>query len=212
MNPDDLKSAWQAQSTDAPLKVNATLLLNEVRRNERQFQSVLFWRDAREIGVALFLVPVWFVLGAKLDLPWTWYLCVPSLLWVAGFMWWDRRGQRRHRTTPEDTLLESVRHSLAEVEHQVWLLRNVLWWYLLPLIVPMFAFFAQVVWRDGRDPWQAALSFAGLAGFVALIDGWVYRLNQRCVRRDLEPRRQELETLLRSLTDSDTPDNSTART
>ncbi|NJM54838.1 MAG: hypothetical protein HC841_01905 [Verrucomicrobiae bacterium] len=192
--------------------MNARLLLNEVRRNERQFQSVLFWRDTREIGVALFLVPVWFAMGAKLDLPWTWYLCVPSLLWVAGFMWWDRRGQRRHRTNPDDTLLESVSHSLAEVEHQIWLLRNVQWWYLLPLIVPMFAFFAQLAWRDARDSWPLLLTLAGFPVLVTLGFGWVYDVNQRCVRNELEPRRRELESLLRSLTDSDAPDDSTTRT
>jgi CubicO group peptidase (beta-lactamase class C family) len=212
MNLDDMKSAWQSQATGTALRVDPAMLLNEVRRNDRQFQSVLFWRDVREIGVALILVPVWFVLGTRMDLPWTWYLCVPGLLWVAGFMWACRLRQRNNRVMPDDSLLDGVKHSLAQVEHQIWLLRNVLWWYLLPIAVPMLLFFAQVSWRDGRDPWQAVVSFAGPAALVCVVYGWVYVINQRCVRNDLEPRRRELETLLRSLTGPADPDDSSART
>ena len=74
MNPDGLKEAWLAQTSQTRLTIDADLLLKEVRRNERSFIATIFWRDVREVGVCLLMVPVWFYLGAKFALPWTWWL------------------------------------------------------------------------------------------------------------------------------------------
>jgi hypothetical protein len=195
MNLDDLKSAWQAQSA-APLKVDAAFLLKELHRNEQSFQRTLWLRDVGEIAVAIALIPVWLVMGSRLELPWTWYLMVPSLLWVAGFMWVDRVQQRRHRSQPDDTLRQSVERSLAQVEHQIWLLRNVVWWYLLPLVAPMAIFLAHTgaerrAWEGGAYPTTLVV--------VGLVTGGVWWLNRRAVRAELEPRRRELEALLNNL-------------
>ena len=87
MDPDPLKPAWQAQP--GPV-IDPEVLLAEVRRNRRSLASCIFWRDVREVGVSLLLVPVWVYLGWVLSLPWTWYLMVPALVWVAGFLLADR--------------------------------------------------------------------------------------------------------------------------
>src|SRR5215470_10040166 len=129
---DDLKKAWQSEAAQQRLILDAGLVLNEVRRNERHFAAKIFRRDVREVGVALLLVPVWIYLGVKNSAPWSWYLVVPTLLWVAGFMIVDRAHQHRHQPRPGDTLCSNVENSLAQVEHQIWLLRNISWWYLLP--------------------------------------------------------------------------------
>ena len=62
---DDLKKAWQSQTSPQRLTLDAGLVLNEVRRNERQFAATIFCRDVREVGVALLLVPVWIYMGIK---------------------------------------------------------------------------------------------------------------------------------------------------
>src|SRR3954451_17696328 len=122
-NPDEFKRAWQGQPR---LTVDAELLLKEVQRNEQSFNAMIFWRDFREVGLALVMVPLWIYLGVKNSSPWTYYLTVPVLLWYAGFMLVDRR---RHQRQPSEgeSLRRHVEGSLAEVEHQIWLLRNVHW-------------------------------------------------------------------------------------
>lgn len=199
MHPDDIKEIWQNQAAQTRLAVDAELVLKEVQRNEQQFAATIFWRDVREVGVCLLLIPVWLVSGVKQSLPWTWYLAIPALLWVAGFMLVDRR---RHRPKPaenSESLRDCVARSLAEVEHQIRLLRNVFWWYLLPLALPMFAFFVQTSWNDFLSGWQSAIAFAVICGIVAVVFALVYWINQVAVRTQLEPRREELETLLGSL-------------
>ena len=196
---DELKKVWQSQASTTRLTLDAALVLNEVRRNAKQFEAMIFCRDLREVSVALILVPVWFYLGDKLSSPWTWYLCVPGLLWIAGFMLVDRRRQRRKQAAPGDDLRRSVESSLAQVEHQIVLLRNILWWYLLPLFVPMTIFVAHVAWRSGSSNVGRLAGFAMMELMFAVIFGFIFWLNQFAVRKQLEPRRKELQTLLKGL-------------
>src|SRR5207245_1063298 len=105
---------------------------------------------------------------------------------------------------PGEPLLESVQESLTQVEHQIWLLRNVFWWYLLPFTISLLAFFTHVAWLT-FDKWLAALGFATfLVVFDLAIDYFIYRLNQNAVRTQLEPQRRELLALLASLGDEST--------
>lgn len=198
---DELKNAWLSQASPQRLTLNVELVLNEVRRNQRKFAATNFWRDVRELGVALLLLPFWIYLGISRSLPWSWYLGVPTLLWVAIFMITDRMRQRRRHPGPGETLRDSVESSLAQVEHQIWLLRNVGWWYLLPLTVPAVVFFAHTAWRSHNHGLPALEVFAWKAVVFALVGWAIYRLNQHAVRKELEPRRRELQTLQTQLDD-----------
>jgi hypothetical protein len=196
---DELKQVWQSQTSQPRLILDAGLVLNEVRRNERQFVATIYARDVREIGVALLLVPVWIYMGIKQSLPWSWYLVIPTLLWIAGFMIVDRRRQRRRQPGPGDPLRSSIERSLMQVEHQIWLLRNVFWWYLLPPFSAMMIWPAHRAWLNRDDGLSALGDFAGPAFTFVLVGWFLYWLNQFAVRKHLEPRQKELQTLLRSL-------------
>jgi hypothetical protein len=201
VSPDDFQQAWKAQTSQTRLTIDADLLVKEVRRNQRYFTAIIFWRDIREVGIALLLVPLWSFMGGWLSLPWTWYLVVPVLLWVAGYLLVDRMRHKRRPPEPGEPLRQHVENSLAEVEHQIRLLRNIFWWYLLPLALAILAFFGQVAWQL-RSGGPAVAAIVSLIVIVALmITAGVYRLNQDAVRSELEPRRQELLALLVSLKD-----------
>ena len=129
------------------------------------------------------------------------------MLWVAGYMLADRMRHKRQPPEPGEPLRQHVESSLAQVEHQIWLLRNVLWWDLLPLAFSILAFFAQVAWQERAGGWWTALVVSMVVALVAIVFAGVYWLNQYAVRAELEPRRRELETLLMSLKD-ETPDAS----
>jgi hypothetical protein len=177
------------------------LLLKEVRHNQQYFSAMIFWRDVREVGVALLLVPVWLYLGARQSSPWTWYLAVPALLWVAGYMLADRVRHNRQRPLPGDPLRQCVQSSLAQVEQQIRLLRTVFWWALLPFTLAILPFLSQVAWQERSGGWWMALALSEVVALVVIVLGGVYWVNQYAVRCGLEPRRRELETLLMSLAD-----------
>ena len=204
MNPDELKTVWQSQMRGQRLAFNAEELLQQLQRNKKNFETMIFWRDLREVSVALVMVPLWIWIGVGTKSPWTWYLCIPALLWIAGFMLVDRTHQRRREPKPVEALRDCIENSLAQVKHQMWLLRNVLWWYLLPIAAALAAFFAQVTWQRMGGGWRVGLTMAGVVSVAGLILWRVYWLNQTAVRKSLEPRRRELEALRASLTDANT--------
>lgn len=201
MSFDKYQQAWKAESSQVHVTFNTELLSKEVRQSQASFQSVIFWRDVREIGTSLVLVPIWLVLGIGMSLPWTWYLTVPAMLWIAGFMLWDRKRHPQVLSAPGEPLLLRANESLAQVEHQIWLLRNVFWWYLLPPSISIMTFFIHVAWTS-TDSWWGFVIFAGFLGlFLFFLYGWVFRLNQRAVRDQLEPRRNDLQKLVSNLQD-----------
>jgi hypothetical protein len=204
MDPDSYQQAWQAHSSQTRVTIDIDLLFKEVQRAERNFHAVIFWRDFREVGIALLMIPLWFYLGVTTSLPWTWYLTVPALVWIAGFMLVDRMRHKQKPSEPGEPLLHCVKESLTHVEHQILLLRNIFWWYLLPFSISFLAFFAHVSWLASSGWWEFLGLMLFFVLFVVVLYAAIYFLNQRAVRMQLEPRRQELLTLLTSLRDETT--------
>jgi len=202
MNLDELKAVWQSQTSTRRLTIDAEVLLQQLQRNKKSFETAVFWCYFREVGVSLVMVPVWIWIGLRYDLPWTWYLCIPALLWIAGFMVLDRVRQRRRQPRLGNALRECVEHSLAQVEHLIWLARNVLWWYLLPPGVAIAAFFGHIAWMVRDVGWLGELIVAGMIVVAGLVFWGVYWINQRAIRDELAPRQQELRALIASLNDA----------
>jgi hypothetical protein len=205
MDPDNYQQAWQAHSSHKRVTINADLLLKEVERNQRKFRAEIFWRDYREIGAAILALMLWFYLGDRWSSPWTWYLTVPVLVWMAGFMLMYRVRHKQKPSKPDEPLLQCLKRSLTDVEDQIWLLRNVFWWYLLPPGISLLAFLVHVTWLKSED-WLDALSDVNIFIILEVIAVWyfLYWATQHTVRSHLEPRCQELLTLLTSLRDETT--------
>ena len=206
--PDKFQQAWQAQSSQTRVTVDSDLLLKEVQRSQRDFRTTIFLRDFREVFVAILMLPSWFYMGITMSLPWTWYLTVPALIFIAGFMLVYRMRNKHEPIKPDTSLLQCVQRSLTEQEDQIWLLRNIFWWYLLPPSISILAFFAQVSWSIRAAGGAPAITFfMGLVLFVFVVYSFVYYWNQRAVRVQLEPRRQELLVMLASFGDESAADH-----
>ena len=157
------------------------------------------------------MIPVWIVLGTILPLLWTWYLTVPVLIWDIGFILVDRVRHKRCGTDHGLQLLTSVSASLSQVNHQTCLLKNIFWWYQLPLTISISLFFIHVIWRclviAPPPSWSEFMLLGGVAllllTILILLSKFVYDLNQTAVQTTLEPRQQELQALLSSLTEDD---------
>lgn len=202
MDPDNLKTLWQTQPQQPRLLVDLEVLLAEVRRNQQIFAATIMMRDLVEVSVSLLLIPIWIAMGMAIKLPWTWYLGIPGFLWIAGFMIIDRRLHRRSAPLPGGSLREHASSSLADVEHQIWLLRNVAWWYLLPIAAPILVFFIHLMWKLRHGGLSMMFFLLTILVFEGLFFMGVYWLNQFAVRKQLEPRQKELQSLLASLEES----------
>ena len=198
MNFEELQKAWQSQNPGATVTINTDLLLKEVRRNQHHFWMTIFWRDAREVGVAAFLTWL-FLHWAIRDREWSLYLLSFSCFGMGLFMLVDRWLQRRKRPVTNDPLRSCIEASLLQVNHQTWLLKNVFWWYLLPLAAAIGISICAGIWRTRQAGFSVMKGWVVFVMFGVLIYWGVYWLNQFAVKKYLEPRRQELESLLASL-------------
>lgn len=210
MEPDKYQQAWKTHSVQLKVTIDTDLLSKVVLESHEGFRSTIFWRDCREVGTALVMLPLWFYLGISKSLPWTWWLTIPALIWVAGFILVDRKRHPQRTSDPGESLVFYVKEALGHVEHQIWLLRNVFWWYLLPFCISIMAFFLQVAWNSSRTSWEFVLGAGFMGAFLFIIYGATYLLNQYAVRKQLEPRRRDLLGLVRSLAEETGEGESTA--
>ncbi len=205
MTFDELQKTWQSQQADPKLAIDSDLLLKEVKRNKKYFESAIFWRDVREVGTAIMLVVFFLYFGIKHSL-WPMWLLALLCLWVGVFMVADRIVQKRRHPCLSDSLFNCVKSSLAQINHQVWLLRNVLWWYLLPPGIGLLIWFSfcgiSIMISERPSIGYLLFILACIVGTILLYWG-VYWLNQRVIRKELIPRKQELEEFLGSLKNDD---------
>lgn len=196
MNFEDFQKSWQSQETK--ISINTGLLLKEVRRNQQHFWATIFWRDVREVGVAILLFGIFLFWGLRVH-DWTNCLVAFACLWIAIFMVVDRFIQHRKRPATNDTLKGCIESSLHQVNHQIWLLKNVFWWYLLPIAVALGISVAHSAWHDRHSGMSTIVGWIIYILFGVLLYWGLYWLNQLVVRKSLEPRRRELKSLLASL-------------
>ena len=198
MDFEDLQKAWQSQNAGAKVTINSDVLLKEVRRNQQQFWATIFWRDVREVGVA-FLLTLFFSYRGLRHHDWTDFLVGFACFGVGAFMVIDRLLQRKKQPTQNDSIKDCVQSSLHQVNHQIWLLRNILWNYLLPPAAALEISICVSAWHSRNNFIVALFGFVAPTLIVALLYWGIYRLNQFAVHKSLEPRRHELESLLASL-------------
>ncbi|MFZ0826976.1 MAG: hypothetical protein WAO02_06105 [Verrucomicrobiia bacterium] len=198
MNFEELQQVWQSQNPGAKVTVSADVLLKEVRRNQQQFWATIFWRDAQEVGVAV-LLALFFMCQGMRHHDWTDYLLALAGLGVGAFMVVDRLLQRRKQPAANDSLKTCITGSLLQVNHQIWLLKNVIWWYLLPFAAALGIAICHSSWQARASGFPAVTGLVIAILLITLVYWGIYRLNQFAVRKSLEPRRQELESLLAGL-------------
>ena len=199
MTFDELQEKWQSQQRGFTLTIDSDMLLKEIKRNKKYFESVVYSRDIREAGVAIAMFLFFGYVGLQ-DNFWPSLLLALLVLFIAVFLIADRIVQKRKRPKTSQSLSGCIQASLHEVNHQIWLLKNVFWWYLLPPFAGMAIFVGYVAW-DARDHLGWFMFDITSMVAVILLVWFIYRLNQKAVREDLFPLKQELEDLLSSLED-----------
>ena len=171
MEFETLQQAWQAQPPGFKLTIDSTLLLREVKRNYQSFAAETRQRDLAEakagVTCALFLIVVCIVLKTPI------FLCmVPFCIYAATFFFIDRKFLRRKQAPPSESLDSVIRACLAQVEHQIWLVGQVVIGGLLPLGLS----FACVVALMLREIIQGGCRVLWVWIFVAGIQPLVYTL------------------------------------
>ena len=123
-----------------------------------------FWVDISVISFFL-CVGVFMLWSAFRDIQkdWPWLIYAASVAWVVGYILFNRWRRRRDAAHYDEPLLAHVEWSIKDIEHQMWLDRYSLWWYILPIalgcMIPPVLFFAMEYSK--RPLLDISNSFAG---------------------------------------------------
>lgn len=193
MDFEQLKKTWQEQPVPDKVTVQSELLLKMSRRDQQCFLSAVLRRDILEVSVCLLLV-VYFLHNYAHSKSISMLIVGLGCLFVGGFFIIDRVIQKKRSPQYEDTLRCCLEQSLNQVNHQIWLLRNILWWYILPVCFGMFV-------GPFLERGMATLTMSYLVVSMALflVFYGIYRLNQHAVLYGLFPYRNEIQNLLNQL-------------
>ncbi len=184
MELDQLREIWLRGAVPPPAQLAP--VLERLRALDRTIRR----RDWMETGSALAMIPIflWVAVAATATLTRAGALIVVGACVVIPFR---LRAARRLPLDRGDSIAGAIRHELARVRAQERLLRTVLWWYLGPLGVGL----ALLIVGSLPSFWPAAGSLTVMAWLY-----WqIWRLNQRAVERQLEPRIRELLSWLAGL-------------
>jgi hypothetical protein len=203
MTFDELQDKWQSQGNSASINIETDLLLREVKRNQRNFKALIKGRDRLEVSVGFVLTAffLWIGLGAK---AWGFVFAAVMCFGVSMFFIIDRYLQKRMARKSTDSIISCIESSLCEVNHQIWLLKNVFWWYLLPLGTGVAMAVLHTTWMV-RDVVTPKFLIGIVLYFIFFI--WLYRhiynLNQKATVDELLPRQGELQEILDTVKKSD---------
>lgn len=201
MNFEEARRHWQAQAVDSPSNL-ATDPAVDLPSRHAAFRRAIAWRDLREVGAATLVAILALSIGfARAD--WGHFALAAGAVFVGLFLLVDRFRQRRLTPAPDHSTHSFVRSALAQVDHQIWLLRQIHVWYIAPIVLGELAVVASTALGSTASSWVESAILAALIACMTLVLGlvaWgVYRLNQRALRDELEPRRQELLAILGDL-------------
>ena len=184
MNLDDFKPQWQQRQRDLDGSVDH--VVKRVRSRMSSFDRTIWWRDMRESIAAVALIIYYIFCLFRAGNNWLWIcgtgICILACIFIIGVLHWARRkGKAARNDLP---VKDYCKAELTRVDRQIWLLRNVHWWYLGPLFI---AIIVQVV-AVTPDPSGLVIMLT----FMVALFGFIYWLNQWAVKRQLLPLRREL--------------------
>jgi membrane protein implicated in regulation of membrane protease activity len=200
MNWDELTAVWRKQPKERVPEAAFEVLRKTFEKKSRRLAGALFWRDIREFLAAALVIFV-FARAAlsRGQAGWPLWISTILVLGVAVFFLKERIRAHRNKTGPNASLLEKIEADIGELRHQRELLLKVGTWYLGPCVLSWFIVMASTRFHglSGvlRTPVQMGAYFGG-----SLVLFWlVWKMNQRAVRKKIEPRLADLESLKNGL-------------
>jgi len=197
MNFEDLKVIWDTEKERPAFTLDEETLSRAVVRRAEKFRRQIFWRDWREIGVALVLVVVFLWQGiTSIDkaggevtlLSWSHFITAMACAFVAGFIRISGQRQKAREANGTDSIEGNLKKLSSHLSLQIRLLNNVGWWYLLPLLPGGLLSFAATS-DDGVEFW-------GCIAFLLILFGGILWLNLWVAGKQLVPQQREVDSLL----------------
>ena len=191
---DELQQLWGSETPSALTKEEREMI---VQRAEQQMESLdreLEWREYREVLPAIVVAAAYgayFVMSSTPLAKLSAVVMVAICLWIVAYVLRHGRGPANPRA---DAPLDEYRAGVAaKFDHQIRLLSNARYWYVLPMWLGFVLYTLGHVEKNGWTPRPFDYWFLG--GSTALC-GLTIWLNEFMAVRQLRRERDELTRML----------------
>jgi hypothetical protein len=192
---------WQQDQTSGRFSIDEEAMHNLLSKQAKQFSRQIRFRDHLEASlgffIAIFFAAVPFLWGGKNQTSWVnhweWFTLSAGALFIAIAFVYQRRQAKQWETDESLDIKQTLTSSLASVSHQIKLLKNIVWWYCLPMEIPL-VFVA--VKSDAFDAFRVEYLLGSAILMIAIVGyNWWF------VKKDLEPKQAALKQMLTSMSD-----------
>ena len=188
MKEEEIRKIWT--NTDAPYYPVDTTSLTRLRTEVDRMDKAIRRRDWREIGAAILVALAFGGMAFWFDNVYTQAGCGIVVL-ASALIVWVLRKSRKHETREQMPVKEQVEAELLFYRKQRRILKNVLAWYISPIFAGLTLFYFGLT-----DGWVDFFAFTLLNIGVMT---YIWYLNQRAVRKEIEPLIASLEQLQQNL-------------
>lgn len=201
MEPEELKNIWSQHNAVSARIIRLTpgFVWRLADQNAR-FKRNIFWRDVREWLATIFIAVV-FLYAAFLYDRVHWLMVAAAMIACLPITYVAWRRPKRPAPTAAATLTDHLRDSIANVQHELDLVRSLVWWYLGPLALSGAIVLLDVLLTAPVRPdvFILLLIWVLITSAVFFAE---WKMKQRAARKHLEPRLRELEEALVDLESS----------
>lgn len=182
MNLDELKTPWQSMQQQCDT-ARIDEIAARVGSKMSRFDHSIRRRDTIENLAAVLVITVFSIVLASCN-NWVTFAGAAIVVFSAVEVVIVLNVTRMYRPTPAGLpLAEHCRQEVEKVDRQIFLLRNIVWWYVGPLMLGCCV----MAFADGP------LIASGIScGFYIAVGLFVYWINQKAVAEQLLPLRQLL--------------------
>ncbi len=193
---DTMQLLWQQDPGTGRFSIDADSMHKEILKQSKRFHSQVRFRDYME-GTLGFLIATFFAVApillrgsAPWYADWAWFVLSGGCLLVACAFVYQRRQARQWKTDDSQPIRTTLLNARDHLDHQIHALKNVLWWYCLPIELPLLLVTFTSPMFEGFRVTYALATLVFMVGIVAY--------NLWHVRRNLMPQRDAVVHLLES--------------
>lgn len=190
MTDDELKTIWKASDTRMRLNTFHTINFKKMNAQIKKFEDRINRRNTREIVTAIIGILVFVAIAIIITEPLKKIGAILLIFYAIGVIYYIRKPKEKE---PKFDIVSSIREQLLGYQEYVMeerkSLKDVLYWYILPMFPGLTLFVLD--WT-----WQAKLIyFIGIL-FISIS---IYRRNQKAVITNMNPLLDDIDKALKSL-------------
>lgn len=191
MTDQELNNIWKSSENSTSIAVDHTKIIVEIASKLGSFHNSIKNRNRREIGVALFLLPVIIWLAYISPLLASKIITLLAIPWLFLVIFKLKKVKSQGPQNFNLPLLEFLTEQKSYLKKEKALLQNIAYWYILP---PMLLETVRIcISLSDIKAMTTHLLFTWAIGLV------VYLLNKRAVRKDITPLIVETENTIENL-------------